>query len=247
MFEINLLLILLLGIVVGFLDSTLGAGGWVSLPFLIFLGLTPQAAIAVDRLGTIGQTFAALLKYIKAKSIRWDYIIPFVILSQIATLIGTKILLSSDPKILQKILGLVLVILLPFLFTNKNLGVIRKHVNNFRKTLGLTIYFLLLIFNGIFGVGTGVPSFYNSMYNFGFTIIEANSTNLIPWFLLSVSSTIIFINKGILDFRSGIFFVLGMIVGGYIGAHVALKAGNLKLKKALAVVVVLAGIKLLFF
>ena len=65
---ITLLLVLLIGLVTGFFDSVVGAGGLISVPSLIFLGLPPQVAIATDRFGILGQTFAALVKFWKAKN-----------------------------------------------------------------------------------------------------------------------------------------------------------------------------------
>ena len=46
-------IVFLTGIVVGFLDSTVGAGGSVSIPSLIFIGLPPQMAVATDRLAVL--------------------------------------------------------------------------------------------------------------------------------------------------------------------------------------------------
>ena len=71
---ITLLLVLFIGIVTGFFDSVIGAGGLISVPSLIFLGLPPQVAIATDRLGTLGQIFTALIKFWQAKKIVWKYV-----------------------------------------------------------------------------------------------------------------------------------------------------------------------------
>ena len=44
--------IVLLGIATGFLGA--GGRGLISIPTLIYLGLTPQAAIATNKLGAVG-------------------------------------------------------------------------------------------------------------------------------------------------------------------------------------------------
>ena len=104
---------------------------------------------------------------------------------------------------LQKVIGVILLILLPITFLKKDVGVVRQTVNNIKKALGFLIYFVLTIFNGFLGVGIGGISYYNSLYSFGFTMIEANATNVIPWFLLSMLSLIIFARGGIVDWRNG--------------------------------------------
>lgn len=240
-------LVLLIGIATGFLDSTVGSGGSISIPSLMFIGLAPQVAIGTDRLGSIGQTAAALMKFFKSGKIRWNYIPIFIIISLIGTTIGANILLSIDSKILQKLVGFVLLILLPITFLKKDIGVRRFAVNNFKRGLGMIIFFVLNIFNGFLGVGSGGISYYNSLFFFGFTLIEANATNVIPWFLLSVFSLIIYTRGGIVDYRIGMILLIGMIIGGYIGAHVALKKGELWIKRLFSFVVIISAIKLLFF
>lgn len=245
--EFKLIAVLLVGLATGFLDSTVGGGGSVSIPSLIFLGLPPQVAIATDRLGSIGQTAAALAKFWKSGKIRWRYLPAFITVSLIGTAIGANILLSIDPKFLQKFIGIILLILLPIMFIKKDLGVKRYAVNTVRKIIGLVIYFFLNIFNGFLGVGTGGISYYNSVFSFGFTLIEANATNIIPWFLLSIFSLAIYARAGIVNYQSGAVLLVGMIIGGYVGAHVALKKGEKWIKRLFAIVVIVSCIRLLFF
>lgn len=244
---VTLPFVLLIGIATGFLDSTVGAGGSVSIPSLIFLGLPAPVAIATDRLGSVGQTAAALLKFWKSGKIRWEYIPIFIVVSLIGTGIGAKILLSIDPKILQKLVGAILLILLPITFLKKDIGVVRSAVNNFKKGVGLSIYFVLTIFNGFLGVGTGGIAYYNSLFFFGFTLIEANATNVIPWFLLSVFSLVIYTRGGIVDYRIGAVLLVGMTIGGYIGAHIALKKGEVWIRRLFVAVVIASCVRLLFF
>lgn len=78
---IDLLLVLLVGLTGGFFDSTVGSGGLITIPSLIFIGLPPQVAIATDRLGTVGQELTALFKFSKAQKILWKYVPAFTVCS----------------------------------------------------------------------------------------------------------------------------------------------------------------------
>lgn len=240
------LFVLLIGIVAGFLDSTVGSGGSVSIPSLIFLGLPPQVAVGTDRLGSVGQTSAAFLKFWNSGKIRWNYVLPFTVISLIGTAIGASILLTIDPKILQKLIGVILLILLPVTFLRKDVGVKRFTVDNLKRSIGFVIFFILNIFNGFLGVGSGGISYYNSLFFFGFTFIEANATNVIPWFLLSVFSLAIYTHGGIVDYKTGIILLLGMTIGGYLGAHIALRKGDIWVKRLFLLVVIASSIRLLF-
>ena len=116
-----------------------------------------------------------------------------------------------------------------------------------KKSFGFVLYFLVQIVTGFFGGGTGVIILYILMIFFGMTIIEANATNTIPWFVLAASSLTIFAMNGIIDYKIGTALLAGMAIGGYIGAHVALQKGDAWVKQLFALLVIAIAIKVLFF
>jgi uncharacterized membrane protein YfcA len=244
---ITLLLVLFIGIVTGFFDSVIGAGGLISVPSLIFLGLPPQVAIATDRLGTLGQIFTALIKFWQAKKIVWKYVPILAAISLFGSLIGANILLNVNPRILESVVGILILILLPFIFLKRDIGIETIKTGKLRIIIGLMIYFFIMIFGGFFGQGTGPMIFYVLTFFLGFTLIEVLATGIIPWFILSVSSLVIFGFNGIINYKIGIILLIGMAIGGYAGAHVALKKGNQWIKRLFIIFVIISGIKLLFF
>ncbi|HVW67229.1 MAG TPA: sulfite exporter TauE/SafE family protein [Candidatus Peribacteraceae bacterium] len=238
--------IFLIGVAASVIGSMVGGGSLLSIPFLIFLGLPPQVAIATDRFGSLG-TLTALLKFWKAKKIVWKYVPVFALLSLAGSLIGANILLNINTSILQKIIGVLLFILLPIILFKKHIGVERGKTNILKMIVGVVLYFLIQVLAGFFGGGTGTLIFYTLMMCFGLTIIEANATQTIPVFILYISSLIIFGLHGIIDYAYGFVLMAGMATGGYIGAHIALTKGNEWVKRLFFILVLMMGVKLLFF
>lgn len=241
------LLAFIIGAVAGFVDSTVGSGGLISIPMLVFIGLPPQVAIATDRLGSVGQTAGALISFLKAKKIRWKYVPVFCVFSLIGAIIGARILLILDPANLQRIIGVILLLVLPLVFLKKDLGIERDKVSTVKKLAGFATYFLIMIYNGFFGTGAGPFATYCFITLFGFTMIEASATDVLPWLLLSITSLVIFSQNSIVDYRIGISLFLGMTIGGYLGAHTLVKIGDVWVKRLFLVVVVISSVKLLFF
>ncbi len=236
----------MIGLITGFVDSTVGAGGLISVPSLIFLGLPPQVAIATDRFGTIGQSFTAGYKFFKAKKIVWEYVPIFTALSFVGALIGATLLTKANPAILEKAIGVLLLVLLSIILFKRNLGIERVHKSKQHKTIGFTLYLLLAIFGGFFGQGTGPLVMFVLTYFVGLTVIEVLATNTIPWRILSVASAIIFAFHHLIDYKVGVVLLVSMAIGGYVGAHVAVHKGDAWIKRLFAVFVVIASIKLLF-
>lgn len=63
--------------------------------------------------------------------------------------------------------------------------------------------------------------------------------------MLSISATIIFMFNGLVDYQLGVTLFLGMLLGGYVGAHMAIKKGNKFIKMILAIVVLVSAAKIL--
>lgn len=244
---ITLVSVFFIGLLASIFGTLVGGGSLLSIPFLIMIGLPPQVAIATERFGGLGQTVAAFFKFFKSKKIVWKYVPLLTVISVSGSLIGANILVSIDPKVLHNIIGVTLLVLLPLIFLKRDLGIQRSEVSRNKIIVGSVIYFLVQIFAAFFGGGTGTLIVYALMFFFGLTILEATATKIIPWFFLSISSLIIFALKGIVDYKVGLVLLVGMSIGGYIGAHLALKKGDAWVKRLFFLFVIISVIKLLFF
>src|SRR3989344_3100597 len=83
-----------------------------------------------------------------------------------------------------------------------------------RFLLAINGVLLSMFLGGFLGVVPGVT--YILVFFFGMSIIETNATTVIPWFLLSVVSLTIFIQKGLVNYPYGITLAVSMLIGGYL-------------------------------
>ena len=58
---ITLFLTFLIGVLASFIGAIVGGGGLLSIPFLMFIGLPPQTAIATNKFGSVGLSMVLLL------------------------------------------------------------------------------------------------------------------------------------------------------------------------------------------
>lgn len=245
--SITLLSVFFIGIFASIFGSMIGGGTLLSLPFLILIGLPPQVAVATERFGGIGQTFASFFRFAHSKKIIWKYVPVLTVISMIGSIIGANILVSINPVILHKAIGFILIILLPISFLKPNLGTQHHEVGIVKVVVGSFIYFFVQIFAAFFGGGTGILIAYNLMSFFGLTILESTATKIIPWFFLSVVSLVIFANSNLINYEMGVVLFFGMTIGGYIGSHIAIKKGDTWIKNIFYLLVAITVVKLLFF
>jgi uncharacterized protein len=244
---IVLISVFLIGILASFFGTMVGGGTLLSIPFLMMVGLPPQVAIATERFGGIGQVTASFLKFFKSGKIVWKYLFGLTIISIVGSLIGANILVNINPAVLHNIIGITILVILPLLFLKKDLGIERTMVSKSKIIIGSIIYFFVQIYASFFGGGSGILIAYTLMFCFGLTIIEATATKTVPWFFVSIASLSVFAINGIINYKIGIVMLVGMTIGGYLGAHTALKKGNIWLKRLFIFFVIISVVKLLFF
>jgi uncharacterized membrane protein YfcA len=244
---ISLLLVFLIGIAASVVGTMVGGGSLLSIPFLIFIGLPPQVAIATDRFTGLGAACTALYKFWRAERIVWKFVPLLAVASLVGSVTGASILVTVDPGLLEPVVGVLLLVLLPILFLNRDVGVEARETSRPRMALGLSIYLLVQVLAGFFGGGTGTLIFYTLMMFFGITIIQVAATQILPFMVLTLSSLIVFAQSGIIDYGIGIVLMAGTAVGGYLGAHIAIESGERWVRRLFAAVVIGAGAKLLLW
>lgn len=241
---LNFTLTFFVGGIAAVIGAMVGGGGLISIPLLIFLGLPPQVAIATNKFGSAGLTIGAVIKFWKSGHILWSYILPLTLVSGIAAFIGSHILLAVNKEFLQSMVGVVLLVILPFVIFKKKTGMEHQSVSTLRRGIGYVLYFFVEIYGAFFGAGAATFKYYVLMTCFGTTIIEASAVSKIPSFTMTMVSLVIFAYSGILDYRYGAALFLGMLVGGWIGAHIAIKKGNAWVKVFFGIIVLVSAVKL---
>ncbi len=239
--------VFLLGVVSSFVGSMVGGSSLIAIPFLIFAGLPPQTAIATIKLGAIGSSVSATYKFWKGKKIIFKYVLPLSVAAVAGSYIGANILLQIDKQILSTLIGAAMLLILPVIFFKKKIGVEKVEASPGRKYVGYFLYFIVAVWGGFFSAGWGAMALYIFMSVFGMTIVEGSATGMIPWFLASVMSLSVFAMNGIVDYSYGVVLLLGMFLGGYLGAHTAIKKGDKWVKIIFALMIIGSAIKLLFF
>ena len=240
---------LLLTFIVGVFASILsgiagGGGGLISAPFFILIGLPPQVAVATTKFGALGLTLGSLAKLHKTEHIRKEYVVSLSILSVIAALIGSQLLLASHDALIEKLVGTMVLATIPFLFL-KNMGVVRTQPSRLRQIIGYVLYFAILVLQAAFGAGVGMTLMIVMMGLMGFTALEANATRRVPGFVLAAVALAVYILSGVVYYGHGIAMLGGMLVGGYIGTHIAIKQGNVFVKAIFAIVIGVLGVILI--
>jgi len=115
----------------------------------------------------------------------------------------------------------------------------------------LTLMFILLgviagAFSGVFGIGGGLVLIPALVYLFHFSQKTAQGTTLalmIP--PIGFFAAYSYYKAGQINIKAALFIIVGFLIGSYFGAHFATMLPNKKLSKAFAILIIIAGIRML--
>lgn len=243
---LTIVLVFFIGLLASFIGATTGGGGLLSIPFLMLLGLPAETAIATNIFGAIGMNIGSLEGFIGKKQIHWRYVASFSFLALIGGYVGAVLLVLLNKERIAPFLGGILLALLPFSLLT-DFGLYERIVTKTKQLLGYCFYFLVTIIAGFLGAGAALLVYDVLIYFFGFELVHANATNRIPWLLVSIIAFVVFASAGFVNYFYGAVLFLSMLLGGYIGTKTVLRKGTLWMKTVYAIIVFIAGIKLLLF
>ena len=244
---INLLVIFFIGIITGSFATLVGGSALLTIPALIFLGSSPQTAIATSKLGLIGVNTAGWYKFHQKRMINYKISFIMGIPIILGSILGANLVLQINEELLRKIIGILTLLILAFTIVKPKMGVEKTDniIKNHEYVIGAVLGFFLGIYSGFYSGGAGIFLAYILVLLFKQTFLEIAATRKIPHFFSAVMSGIVFAVHGVIIYSLGISLFLGTFIGSYIGAHYSDKIGNIWIKRLFFGIVLIMGIKLM--
>ena len=233
---------LLASILSGFAGS---GGGLISTPFLILIGIPPHVALGTIRFASLGNSIGALQRLAKGGQVIWKLAVPLSVISLVAAWFGAQALIDIAPDVVRKVIGGVMILLVPAVFYKSKYGIDRIKKSALVEKLGYLAYGIVAFFHAAFGSGIATFLNYVLIYMFGLTATQASATRRIPTMVLTVVTLIVFAQHSFVHYGYGVLLFVTMYIGSSIGAHLALLKGNVWVMRLLGTVVVLSAVKLL--
>lgn len=229
----------------GIVDSIAGGGGLITLPAYFAVGIPPHMALGTNKFASSLGTLTASFRYIKDKSVNFKVALTAAAAGIIGSPIGAKLAMAVDEKYLKYILLFTVPIIAVLILTKKDFGKPSGKILTMRKTimLALTSGFVLGLYDGFFGPGTGtfLTLIFTSLI--GLDIVKACGTTKIVNFATNISALITYALNGNVMFSVGLPCVIFAIAGNWIGSGLAIKNGVKVVKPIMIVTMALLLLK----
>lgn len=240
------IIIFVTGIVATTLSAMSGGGAAViTVPILLWLGVPFPLAVATSQVSGAFWVLPASYNYFKDRKIDWPFLILFSLIGLVGAYFGVQIVLNTDSRVLQAIIGGLILVLVTYTYLKKEVGL--TETKTYSKTRQLFAYpFALLLgfYESIFGSGNGIAFALVTFYTKGFDFVDALGYYFSVAFLWCIFAAVLYISKGYFSLAVVIPAVLGSIIGGFIGSKYAKYKGNRFIKLMFVTVGGFLGLKL---
>lgn len=243
----KIILVLVSGVVAGFINTLAGGGSLLTMPLLIFLGLPSVVANGTNRVALMVQNVVAVTNFKKKGYFDLKFSLMLGIPAILGSIVGANIALQLSDDIFNKILGVVMIIVVVFIIwqPQKKINAIKKKLSKKREILASIIFFFVGIYGGLLQAGTGFIVIISLTLITGFSLVKINSLKVFVIAMYMASSLFIFIINGSVNWLLGLTLAIGNGIGGYIGSNFAVKKGDKYIKIVLFIAVLLMACKLL--
>ena len=222
-----LITLIVFGFLAAFIDSVVGGGGLITLPVLLFTGLTPAAAVATNKLaGSIGSLTSTIMFYRSGK-IDLKSMYKLFPLTFIGSMIGAWIVHLIDPNVLKPLMLVMLAAVAIYTIFKKDWG----NLSTSKKlSINRIILFMLLIFaigfyDGFIGPGTGSFLIF-AFLMIGFDFIKAAGNAKFLNFGSNIAALLMFMFLGQIHYAYGLSMGIAQIAGAICGSKFAIKQGS---------------------
>lgn len=246
----TIVFLFLAGALGGALNSVAGGGSFIAFPALLFTGVPPIPANATNTIALWTAAAASGGAYRKRLDVSRRVMIPLLTASLLGGLVGALLLLKTPAHTFMRVLPwLTLGATLLFAFGKRLAGgrrSVMEHESSGAALAGATAFqFSVAVYGGYFGGGMGIVML-AMLATLGMTDIHAmNALKAVMGFVINGVAVVTFIFAGAVYWKHGIIMILGGIVGGYLGAHYAMKLPQAWIRWF--VVLVGAGMTVYFF
>lgn len=224
-----------------------GGAGLIQFPALIFLGLPFAVALATHKAASVALGVGATLRHAREHALERAFTLFILAVGLPGVVLGASLVLQVPGRAAEIALGFMNIGLGLYSWWNPGLGQSHAPAHRDRRgyLTGGAVLFLIGILNGSLSSGTGL-----------FVTLW-----LVRWFGLdyrrAVAYTLVLVGlfwNGVGALTLGILgqirwswlpaLLLGSLIGGYLGAHLAIAKGNRWIKRGFELVTVVIGVKL---
>ena len=224
-----------------------GGAGLIQFPMLIFLGLPFGIALATHKVASVALGLGATLRHMKESHLERRFSLIILGAGLPGVVLGAVTILQIPERAATLALGFLTLSLGVYSVFSPRLGIDHgpKNQHGIALLVGMVGLFIVGFLNGSITSGTGLFLTIWLIRYFGLDYTRAVAYTLILCGLVwNGTGALVLGVLGTVAWGWMPALLAGALIGGYLGSHVAIRKGNVWIKRAFEGVTILIGLKL---
>jgi uncharacterized protein len=226
-----------------------GSTSIITVPVMFQMGIEARVAVANNMFALTFMSLGGSLPFLPPSAAARRRLPLLIIVTLIGSTIGAFLLTVTPSRIVLLIVSIVVIGLAIFSTVYRRSGADPSDVAPSRgvEVTGYVLTFLLGIYGGLFSGGYVTLLTALFVATFRMTFIEAVATTKVINVFSLRGATLIFMRRGLVDYRLGAILGATMFAGALLGARFARRLGNFWIRRIYFAAVWLLGLKTLLF
>ena len=214
----------------GLVDAIAGGGGLIQVPalFAFFPAAPPPVLLGTNKLSSITGTAIATVRYSVSVPIKWDSVLPAAIVAGLGAVIGAQTVTLIDPAVLRPILLALLSGVVVHTLMRPTLGATatRQDGTRPRRSEFYLASAIFGLYDGFFGPGAGSLMMFALVRWFGNDFVGAAATTKVLNLATNCGALVLFAWTGNVLYAIALPMAACNVIGGFLGAHFAIRRGS---------------------
>ncbi len=226
-----------------------GSNSLIAVPAMFQFGIDPRVAVATNMFGLTFMAAGGTLPFLGKGTIDRKRLPLLIALTLLGSIVGALLLLVIPIRALPLIISAAMIAVALFTILKRDAGVIPGEGETTRaaEVGAYALTFALGIYGGFFSGGyvTMLTALFVALFRM--TFVEAVSTTKLVNVFSSLVATIVFMARGLVDYKLGLLLGLSMFAGAFLGARITLKLNNIWIRRIFLGTVILLALKILLY
>ncbi len=219
----------------GLIDAAVGGGGLIQLPGLLAVlpREMPAALFGSNKLASIMGTASATWRYARRIELPWRLVLFAAAAAFCGSYLGARAVHYLPVHVIRPLVVILLAVMLVYTWFKPQFGQVDAGRPLTRKDLwaGLAIGASIGFYDGFFGPGTGSFLIFLFVRFFHFDFLRASACAKVVNLATNLAALAFFLPAGLVLYGIAIPMGLANIAGAQVGTRLALKGGNLWVRR----------------
>ncbi len=229
----------------GTVDAIAGGGGLITIPALLAVGLPPHFALGTNKGQALFGSFAAGIRYAHAGLVDRRRAMVTIPAGFVGSLGGAALVLVIRPEVLRPLVLLLLIVAAAVVMIVRPAspeGASREKLH--AGSIAALIALVIGAYDGFFGPGTGTFLIAAFVGLLGMSMTRASADAKVVNFASNVAAAAVFAHRGVVIWAIAIPMAAAQLLGGVLGAHIAVRRGVRLIRGVVLLVVLALAIKI---